>query len=50
MIEKYYASHLANTLNAAAINVRAPKRRPKVAADVTAYAKKSKQTYENASL
>jgi len=27
MIEKYYASHLANTLNAAAINVRLPKRR-----------------------
>jgi hypothetical protein len=25
MIEKFYASHLANTLNAAAINVRAPK-------------------------
>lgn len=27
MIEKYYASHLANTLNAAAINVRKPTRR-----------------------
>ena len=27
MIEKYYASHLANTLDAAAINVRQPKRR-----------------------
>ena len=25
MIEKFYASHLANTLHAAAINVRAPK-------------------------
>ncbi len=32
MIEKFYASHLANTLNAAAINVRAPKRRPQSAA------------------
>jgi integrase len=28
MIEKYYASHLANTLDAAAINVRQAKRRP----------------------
>jgi hypothetical protein len=27
MIEKYYASHLANTLNAAAINIRAPRPR-----------------------
>ena len=26
MIEKYYASHLKNTLDAAAINVRKPKR------------------------
>jgi integrase len=29
MIEKYYASHIKNTLDAAAINVRKPKKRPK---------------------
>jgi integrase len=40
MIEKFYASHLANTLNAAAINVRAPK--PKKAAGAK-NAKKPKQ-------
>lgn len=28
MIEKYYASHIKNTLDAAAINVRKPKRKP----------------------
>ena len=32
MIEKFYASHLANTLNAAAINVRVPKRLTKSSA------------------
>lgn len=29
MIEKFYAAHLKNTLNAAAINVRKPKKKPK---------------------
>jgi hypothetical protein len=29
MIEKYYASHLKNTLDAAAINVRRPKTKKK---------------------
>lgn len=29
MIEKFYAAHIKNTLDAAAINVRRPKRRPK---------------------
>jgi hypothetical protein len=29
MIEKFYASHLKNTLDASAINVKKPKRKPK---------------------
>jgi integrase len=33
MIEKYYASHIKTRLDAAAINVRRPKRPPKVKAD-----------------
>ena len=35
MIEKYYASHIKNTLDAAAINVRKPKPRPRKAAKAT---------------
>ncbi len=46
MIEKYYASHLANTLNAAAINVRAPRRRQKASANSVKNAKKAGQPIE----
>jgi hypothetical protein len=46
-IEKYYASHLANTLNAAAINVRAP-RRPAETAHAPLRVKKPKQISEKA--
>jgi hypothetical protein len=47
MIEKFYASHLANTLNAAAFNVRAP-RRPARAGAAASRLKKPKQIAEKA--
>lgn len=46
MIEKYYASHLANTLNAAAINVRGRRPRAKKATNGKA-AKKAQHRPEN---
>jgi hypothetical protein len=47
MIEKFYASHIKNTLDAAAINVRRPKPVKKDAAPVTEINKQSKRPSED---
>ncbi|MBL4804638.1 MAG: site-specific integrase [Alphaproteobacteria bacterium] len=48
MIEKYYASHIKNRLDAAAINVRRKKRRPKSQVKKTGRSRSTKQNQDSA--
>ena len=50
MIEKYYAAHIKNRLDAAAINVRRKKRRPKSQVKKTGRSRSAKQNQDSASV